>query len=116
MRKINYKGRCEKCILSKCKTMVKTYDSVQASYAEALENNFDIVEIQCNIPLEDDTCNDYMTDFLCKKSNGDMMVRECIHRKYLVKPLSAKLLDMSRNYWLRRGVTDWGIVTDADEE
>ena len=33
-----------------------------------------------------------------------------------VQRKSVKLLDMSRNYWLRRGIKDWGIVTDAAEE
>ena len=57
-----------------------------------------------------------MTDFVCTKTNGDLMVRECISTKLLEKPLSMKLLDMSRTYWLRHGVTDWGIVVDAAEE
>ena len=30
--------------------------------------------------------------------------------KYLTKPLTVKLLDFSRNYWLKRGIKDWGIV------
>ena len=28
----------------------------------------------------------------------------------LLKPMTAKLLDISRNYWLSKGITDWGIV------
>ena len=56
-----------------------------------------------------------MTDFVCKKTDGDLMVRECISTKLLEKPFSMKLLDMSRTYWLRHGVTDWGIVVDEAE-
>ena len=80
-----------------------------------LVKNKDIAEVRCNIVLDDD-CSEYMTDFVCTKTNGDLMVRECISTKLLEKPLSMKLLDMSRTYWLRHGVTDWGIVVDAAEE
>ena len=44
------------------------------------------------------------------------MIRECVFRKNLTKPMTAKLLDESRNYWKRRGVTDWGIVVDKKKE
>ena len=115
MRKVNFKGRCEKRVLSKCKSVFKSYDPIQNAYAEVLEANMDIVEIRCNVPLESD-CNEYMSDFVCRTIDGELMVRECINRKLLIKPLTGKLLDMSRTYWLRRGVKDWGIVTDATEE
>lgn len=42
------------------------------------------------------------------------MVRECVERKYLMKPLTVKLLDASREYWERRGVTDWGLVINEE--
>lgn len=42
------------------------------------------------------------------------MVRECVFRKFLMKPLTVKLLDASREYWLRHGVTDWGLVIDEE--
>lgn len=54
----------------------------------------------------------YTTDFVCVKVDGDLMVRECVFRKHLMKPLTVKLLDASREYWLRHGVTDWGLVID----
>ena len=57
-----------------------------------------------------------MTDFVCKKANGDLMVRECIRRKLLSRPQMVALMDMSRTYWLRHGVTDWGVVVDTFEE
>lgn len=50
------------------------------------------------------------------KADGDLMVRECISRKHLTKPMSAKLLDMSRLYWKSHGVNDWGIVIERGEE
>ena len=42
------------------------------------------------------------------------MVRECVFRHLLLKPKTVELLDASREYWNRRNVTDWGIVTDAE--
>ena len=115
MRKKNYKGRCEKQALEKFTTICKTYDPIQTAYANILVKNKDISEVRCNVIL-DGECSEYMTDFVCKKTDGDLMVRECISTKLLEKPLSMKLLDMSRTYWLRHGVTDWGIVVDAVEE
>ena len=111
MRKKNYKGRCEKRNLNKCKEICRTYDSIQFAYADLLQQNDSITEIRCNVLLDD---LEYTTDFVCVKVDNDLMVRECVNRKYLTKPLTVKLLDMSRVYWLRRGVVDWGIVTNEE--
>ena len=115
MRKKTYKGRCEKRTLEKFTSICKTYDPIQTAYANILVENKNISEVRCNVIL-DEECSEYMTDFVCKKTDGDLMVRECISTKLLEKPLSMKLLDMSRTYWLRHGVTDWGLVVDAAEE
>lgn len=114
MRKKNYKGRCEKRILSKCKEICRTYDGIQSAYADLLQQNDSITEIRCNVLLDGLELGEYTTDFVCVKADNDLMVRECVSRKYLTKPLTVKLLDMSRDYWLRRGVYDWGIVTDEE--
>ena len=115
MRKKNYKGRCEKQSLDKFTTICKTYEPLQAAYAKLLSKNDDIIEARCNVALDDD-CSEYMTDFVCTKSNGELMVRECMGRNLLHRPQMAALLDRSRTYWLRRGISDWGIVVDAAEE
>ena len=115
MRKKNYKGRCEKQALGKFTTICKTYDPIQTAYANILVQNKDIVEVRCNVILDAEDCCEYMTDFVCTKINGDLMVRECISRKLLSKPQTAILLEMSQNYWRRHGVTDWGLVVDATE-
>ena len=115
MRKKNYKGRCEKRSLEKFTTVCKTYDPIQTAYANILVENKDISEVRCNVIL-DGECSEYMTDFVCKKTDGDLMVREGISRKLLSRPQMAAMMDMCRNYWLRHGVTDWGIVVDAVEE
>ena len=111
MRKKNYKGRCEKRVLNKCKAICKTYDPVQAAYANILADNSDVAEIRCNIPLDGEYMSEYMTDFVCVLTDGTLMVRECVQRKFLTKPLMIKMLDASREYWMKRGA-DWGIVVD----
>jgi hypothetical protein len=115
MRKKNYKGRCEKRMLKKCVDICKTYDDIQYTYAEILSQHEDILEFRCNVVLEGLEEGDYTSDFVCTKVDGDLMVRECVQRKYLRKPLTAKLLEASRKYWLRHGVLDWGLVVDEEK-
>lgn len=111
MRKKNYKGRCEKKSVAKCNEIFKAYDAVQNAYVDVLSSRNDITEIRCNVPLDD---MDYTSDFLCIKTSGEMLVRECLYRKLITKPMTMKLLEESRQYWLRRGITDWGIVVDEE--
>ena len=111
MRKKNYKGKCEKRSLSKCKDVCRTYDEIASAYAEELQANDNVKEIRTNVLLDG---LDYTTDFLCIKADGDMMVRECVWQKHLTKPLTVKLLDISKIYWQKHGVTDWGIVIDEE--
>ena len=115
MRKKNYKGRCEKRTLSKCKEVCKTYDVIQAAYAEVLQECDEVKEIRCNVLLDGLEIGEYTSDFVCVKPDGDLMVRECIFRKFLMKPMTVKLLDASREYWLNHGVSDWGLVIDAEK-
>lgn len=115
MRKENYKGRCEKRTLSKCKEVCKTYDAIQAAYAEVLQECDEVKEIRCNVLLDGLEIGEYTSDFVCVKPDGDLMVRECIFRKFLMKPMTVKLLDASREYWQNHGVSDWGLVIDAEK-
>ncbi len=115
MRKKNYKGRCEKRSIRKCQGICKTYDAIQYSYADTLQNDNSVSEFRCNVLMDDLDIGEYTTDFVCTKSNGDLMIRECVFRSLLTKPMTVKLLDMSRTYWLKRGVSDWGLVIDAKE-
>ena len=111
MRKKNFKGRCEKRTISKCDEVCRTFDPIQYAYADVLQANEEIKEIRCNVPLDG---KEYTSDFVCVKTDGDLLVRECVNRKFLTKPLTIKLLDASRLYWLRRGVTDWGLVINEE--
>lgn len=115
MRKKNFKGRCEKRMIPKCAEVCRTYDAIQCAYADILQECDEIKEIRCNVLLAGLDIGEYTSDFVCVKSDNDLMVRECVFRKYLMKPLTVKLLDASREYWLRRGVSDWGLVIDEEE-
>lgn len=117
LKKKSYKGtRCEKRTMSKCADGVaRTYNAIESKYAERLEGNPNVKEFRCQVLLEGLELGEYCSDFVAVKVNGDLMVRECVYRKHLMKPMTAKLLDASRNYWMRRGVTDWGIVVDKKE-
>ena len=114
MIKKGFKGRCQKRQMKKCKEVVRTYGAIQLAYAERLEQEDSIIEFQCNVMLSGLEAGEYSSDFVCEKQNGDLMVRECVERRFLKKPMTVKLLDASREYWTRRGITDWGIVTDEE--
>ena len=116
MRSKNFKGsKCVKMKLNKSEEVVRTFDNIQTAYAQILDKNENIQKIQCNVPLEGIEDVEFTTDFLCTKINGDLMVRECVFRKKLSLPRTCKLLDLSRDYWRKRGVEDWGIVIEQEE-
>lgn len=117
MKKKGYKGsRCEKRTMSKCADGVsKTFNAIESRYADRLEDNPDVKEFRCQVLLEGLELGEYCSDFVATKMDGDLMVRECVFRKHLTKPMTAKLLDASREYWKRRGVMDWGIVVEKEE-
>lgn len=114
MRKKDYKGRCQKRVLGKCQDTCRTYDAIQYAYADILQNCEEVKEIRCNVWLEGMEIGNYTSDFVCVKTDNDLMVRECVFKKYLSKPMTVKLLDASREYWLKHGVSDWGLVIDAE--
>ena len=115
MRKKGYKGRCEKKDLSKSQEVCRTYDAIQSTYADILQNDNGIQEIRCNVLMDGLSEGAYTSDFVCVKADGDLMVRECVFRKFLTKPMTVKLLDASRDYWLNHGVSDWGIVINEEK-
>lgn len=114
MRPVNIKDRCTKKRLNKSESVVKLYDELQLAYASVLEANNEIKEIRCNVLIDPVDGSDFTSDFVCVKTNGDIMVRECVYRKKLSLPRTAKLLDASRTYWANHGVLDFGIVIDQE--
>ncbi len=110
MYKRNYKGRCTKMKTRKA-GICKLYDALQLAYLRELEARTDVEAIEVNVPLEG---TEYCSDFVCRKADGELMVRECVFRRHLTKPKTVTLLDLSREYWLQKGVTDYGIVIDEE--
>ena len=115
MRPRKIKDRCTKKKLKKCEEVARTYDRIQTAYADILDHDKSIIIIRCNVPLEDFAEGEFTTDFVCTRADGEIIVRECVYRKKLSLPRTAKLLDASRQYWLRRGVTNWAIVVEKED-
>ena len=114
MKKVDYKGRCIKRQLSKCKDVCRSYSEMQDDYARFLQVNEEVKQFTCNVKMNDDPeTASYTTDFVITLVDGTVRVRECVYRKHLERPSTAKLLDLSKNYWLSKGVVDWGIVVDV---
>ena len=100
--------------LTKCARVFRAFSDLQLRYGELLDRNDEILEIKANVLLKDFELGEtFTTDFVCTKQDGGLMVRECVYQKNLLRPSTIKGLDASRSYWLARGITDWGIVLDA---
>lgn len=116
MRNRNYKGRCVKQSLPKFSSVCKTYDDVQYAYAGLLAADDSIMDIKCNVFLNDDSEGEFTSDFVITKDDGTIMVRECVLLSNLLKPRMVRLLDFSQRYWLEHGVPDWKVVTNNAKE
>ena len=102
--------------LNKCKAIFHAYNDLQYKYGEHLDENNDIVEIKCNVPIEEcELDGSYTTDFFCVRRSGEILVRECVYKEKLLKPQTIKMLDASRSYWLSKGIKDWGIVLNESK-
>ena len=115
MRKKNYKGRCEKRSVPKCIDVCRTYDPIQSAYADMLALDNSISEFRCNVFMDGLSEGEYTSDFVCTKADGTMMVRECVYRIRLTKPMTVRLLEASRQYWLSHGISDWGIIINEEK-
>ena len=117
MKKVDYKGRCIKRQLSKCKDICRSYSEMQDDYARFLQVDDNVISFACNIKLDEDPeTENYTTDFVITMADGTIRVRECVYRKHLERPSTARLLDLSKDYWRSKGVMDWGIVVDVIKE
>lgn len=102
--------------LSKSKNVFYAYTELQFKYGLYLDSLDSVLEITSNVKLLGLELGDtFTTDFVVTKSNGQLMVRECVDRYKLNKPLTMKMLDASRNYWLSKGIKDWGIVVSVNQ-
>ena len=116
MRNSKSKVRCEKRKLPKCDDLLRLYSPMQSRFADLLQAADSVRSFQCNVPLEScDAGDGFTTDFVVTRTDDTIMVRECVYRKHLSKPLTIKLLTASFRYWTERGVKDWGLVVDRAE-
>ena len=77
--------------LSKCEGVFRSYSDIQLQYANLLESDVSILEFKCNVVLDDfEVDGTYTTDFLITKTNGDILIRECVFRNRITKPLNIK--------------------------
>lgn len=116
MRQKTLKTKCVKRRIIKCSDLLRTYDIVQETYANHLESDDDVVTVYCNVPIEDLSIGDFTTDYVLIRKDGSTAVRECVLRKNLLRPRTVKLLDFSQRYWLKKGVTDWLVIIDAEKK
>ena len=61
----------------------------ESSQLQTMLDETDIDFHAGNVILDGEKCGDYMTDFVCTKIDGELMVRECISRKLLSRPQMA---------------------------
>lgn len=115
MQKKNYKGRCEKLSVPKSKDVCYLYSDIQKSYLLKLQGDPNIKEIRCNVLMDGLELGDFTSDFQCVTTDNNLIIRECVRHNTITKPMTAKRLDASREYWLRHGIEDWGIVANEEE-
>ena len=114
MRNANTRTTTIKKRLDKCKNVFYAYSELQSKYGELLSERNDVQEFKVNVKLDGLPLGDsYTTDFVITTTEGKTQIRECVYKDKLLKPMTIKLLDASRAYWLSKGINDWGLVIDA---
>ena len=114
MRKENYKGRTEKRKVNKCASICVTYDDLHKKLTDILDKDNEIKEFRCNVLMDG---VGYTSDVVATAQDGHLIVYECVYRKTLIRPSVGKLLNLSRDYWMKHGVLqeDWRLVIDAEK-
>lgn len=116
MQKKNYKGKCIKTASQKSSEVCRTYNDLATAYLQVLEADDEIEEIRCNVLMVGLEIGEYTTDFVCRKTNGDLAVMECVpQRKLLSRPQTVGFLDESRMYWSKLGIRDFRVVIPNEE-
>ena len=115
MRNIKTHSKTMKKKLNKCKTIFYAYNELQFKYGNFLDEKDNVSEFKCNVRINCSLGDNYTTDFYIINKDGSITIRECVYREKLNKPLTAKMLDSSRNYWLSKGIKNWGIVINEEE-
>ena len=77
MRNKNTHSLTIKGKLNKKKGVFVAFNQLQFKYGQLLDKDDEIVEIQANYSLKDFSFgNNYTSDFVCKKSNGELKIRD----------------------------------------
>ena len=100
MRTKPCRKRCEKRTLKKCEGICKTYGDIHAKYADLLSEREDIESFRTNVLMEGLELGAYTSDIVAVKTDGSLMVRECVPRRTLLRTKTCSLLDVSREYWV----------------
>ncbi len=121
MQKYPYKKSRRRIDSPKCEgeCVVYTRSEILGKLQEAVVRMLDIDpnirSFQCHVLLEGLACGKYTSDIVYTTVDGETGVMECFSTTQLKKRESAVLMDESRNYWLRRGVTDWTLVINDEQ-
>jgi len=100
--------------LPKCSTIFYAYSDLQRKYGELISKREDVIEFKANVKLEKFPLGEsFTTDFLITTTSGTE-IREIIYRNQLFKKSKLEQLSASRAYWREKGITNWGIVVDAE--
>ena len=93
MRNKNTHSLTIKGKLNKKKGVFVAFNQLQFKYGQLLDKDDEIVEIQANYSLKDFSFgNNYTSDFVCKKSNGELKIRGCIYRKNIMKFITSTFI------------------------
>ena len=94
----------------------KLYSSLQRKLAERFENDDSVETFEVNVKVDELPIDGaFTTDLLVKFKDGSLKACECILRRHLTKPMSMRLLSLSRAYWMKKGV-GFAIVTENMED
>ena len=94
----------------------KLYSSLQRKLAERFENDDSVETFEVNVKVDELPIDGtFTTDLLVKFKDGSLKAYECILRKHLTKPMSMKLLSLSRAHWIKKGV-GFAIATENMED
>lgn len=112
MRAKVQKLRCVKRQLEKSDGICRTYDAIHYAGADYVNALPEVKSFRCNVLLTELEEGEFTSDFVATLTNGDIRVYECVKRENLTKPKTAHLLEASRSYWLKHGVTDWRLIVN----
>jgi len=117
MRNINTRNRTYSRKLEKCSKRFVAYNIIQYKFADVLEKDENISEIKANVRLKDFILGDnYTSDFLVIKKDGNFAVYETMFKNNLLKPKNLEILSESRKYWQGKGVEDFTLVLGTKDE